>query len=1156
MNTKYKLLFVWFALLFFSQKSQATIYYADALNGADTNNGLFKVYSSGMDGPKQTIFACLTAASAGDTIMVAAGKYVETIDIDKPITLLGNNYDISAKGNRNAESILYPENVNINSPPGAGNSIMNLLSSQVTIKGFLFNGDNSELNSGNTIDTADVDIDFAIAALTAFDAIDIANNRFANFNTTALFLRGFAGSATIGVTIDHCSFKNFGASSQAISLTEDFAATITNSCFEMVDEAIYLGDFASTGTPLIVSVSNNDIKCRVSGIRYNNIAVEDISFPVFNNTIRSDDNAIADAAILLESCSDSTDIKSNQNYIHDISTGIQLSEHYAKPYTSTQDSIKDVDIGLHANNAGVSSVTTVINSRFTYIDSTAGNAFEINSDGNSMVLNIDNGMVNNSSSGIGATGITELTVENTAFTKILNNYIQIGTNPNGDAPSKEIDASSNSYEGITGSSLSILQAMVVEDKMLHVLDDPAFAFVNFKPMWLHVTDFSGNNSVDRASTVANDNWSIVVDTLKTNETVTLANDLNIIAPELYVGTFSMQMAGKTTNLVGNISLMDGLDLNGGFVNSQNATFTLGIEGSSEAANGITGGSDTSFVKGPLHIVSVNSARDTIFFPIGKGGDYRPATMDVLWTAPGDTSLLTGEMILDDRSNDAVDSTLTHVSTFRYWNFAHNGGGTVDEVYYTLSYDLDSTDDMVTNPIYLRTAVFDGSMWHNRAGSGSAPGKGELTSWFRTNIVGDVTIANAVNGANFLGLNRAISNFYYRNTCFGDSTLFRENSLSNGGNVIRWAWDFGDTSSNDTSSLMNPAYKYSGPGTYKVALTVQNDSGGINTVTMDVEITPLPVASFTDTIPCFPEPFNLDNTSTISKGSIDQNRWEVDTFTYLTRNASATIPDTGTYNIKLVVTSDNGCSDSTIKSVYYGDSVKISFVPPGPLSKCDYNTVDIDLSRAFRSHSWSSGDTTAKITVATGGWYTLTAQTSSHCIGTDSIQVIDIPRPSVEAGPDLQVDFGDRVQLQGSGNGSLLWTPSADLDDATVAMPWSSAQTTTMYKLTVIDANNCENSDSMTLTVVIPVLVRVNNMITPNSDGKNDYWDLSNVPGIDDATIVVMSRWGQEVFRSDNYRHDWDGTYEGEPLPEGTYIYILDVRGSDPKMYKGNLEIIR
>jgi gliding motility-associated-like protein len=63
-----------------------------------------------------------------------------------------------------------------------------------------------------------------------------------------------------------------------------------------------------------------------------------------------------------------------------------------------------------------------------------------------------------------------------------------------------------------------------------------------------------------------------------------------------------------------------------------------------------------------------------------------------------------------------------------------------------------------------------------------------------------------------------------------------------------------------------------------------------------------------------------------------------------------------------------------------------------------------------------------------------------------------------------------------------------------------------------------------------------NAFSPNNDGINDYFVIPCLEG--EAVFNVYNRWGIEVYRNDTYMNNWDGLYKGNPLPEGTYYYIL------------------
>ncbi|UKJ06466.1 gliding motility-associated C-terminal domain-containing protein [Solitalea lacus] len=96
--------------------------------------------------------------------------------------------------------------------------------------------------------------------------------------------------------------------------------------------------------------------------------------------------------------------------------------------------------------------------------------------------------------------------------------------------------------------------------------------------------------------------------------------------------------------------------------------------------------------------------------------------------------------------------------------------------------------------------------------------------------------------------------------------------------------------------------------------------------------------------------------------------------------------------------------------------------------------------------------------------------------------------------------------------------------------------------------------SNTAQVIKTVLgFKIPNVFTPNGDVINDTFVID---GIDDlkTQLVVLSRWGNEVYKSDNYRNDWDGSQ----LHDGTYFYVLTVTASDNKSvrYTGYVTILR
>ena len=77
-----------------------------------------------------------------------------------------------------------------------------------------------------------------------------------------------------------------------------------------------------------------------------------------------------------------------------------------------------------------------------------------------------------------------------------------------------------------------------------------------------------------------------------------------------------------------------------------------------------------------------------------------------------------------------------------------------------------------------------------------------------------------------------------------------------------------------------------------------------------------------------------------------------------------------------------------------------------------------------------------------------------------------------------------------------------------------------------------------------VKLDVSEAFTPNGDGVNDTWVIYNIENHPGSAVRVFNRWGSEVYSSNDYKNNWNGTYEhGGALPEsGSYYYQIDLDG--------------
>ena len=91
-------------------------------------------------------------------------------------------------------------------------------------------------------------------------------------------------------------------------------------------------------------------------------------------------------------------------------------------------------------------------------------------------------------------------------------------------------------------------------------------------------------------------------------------------------------------------------------------------------------------------------------------------------------------------------------------------------------------------------------------------------------------------------------------------------------------------------------------------------------------------------------------------------------------------------------------------------------------------------------------------------------------------------------------------------------------------------------------------------VTLPTFDNITSLFTPNNDGINDYWYIPDLEQYGTIQVTVYNRFGQPVYQSDSYQNDWDGTWNGYPLPSATYYYII--KSSEKGYIKGVVNIVR
>lgn len=159
---------------------------------------------------------------------------------------------------------------------------------------------------------------------------------------------------------------------------------------------------------------------------------------------------------------------------------------------------------------------------------------------------------------------------------------------------------------------------------------------------------------------------------------------------------------------------------------------------------------------------------------------------------------------------------------------------------------------------------------------------------------------------------------------------------------------------------------------------------------------------------------------------------------------------------------------------------------------------------------------------------------------------------VFAQPALELQY-PQGKLIYTGQSKPIWAVAAEVDNDKAV--WSTGfvgktldvSKPGRYKVTVTDKNGCRNwaqSDSMMVKDTVGVgyqIEVVNNVLTPNGDGFDDYLIVKNIETFANPVILqIFNSWGQKVFETPDYRDDClNGKFwVADKVEAGTFYYII------------------
>lgn len=339
-----------------------------------------------------------------------------------------------------------------------------------------------------------------------------------------------------------------------------------------------------------------------------------------------------------------------------------------------------------------------------------------------------------------------------------------------------------------------------------------------------------------------------------------------------------------------------------------------------------------------------------------------------------------------------------------------------------------------------------------------------------------------------------ANFTFTPACFGEPTILTSTSTVHPlDSVVIYAWDLdGDLSFDDA---VGPVITHTFPGPaldHNVGLKITTKFNLTEAIYKQVTISDVN-ADFTWINTCYGDATEFTSTSTATNDVIVDYTWDFGTgLASKDQNPVYTFPDWTMYNVSLTIVTGNGCTHQVTQSV---------LVNPVPGINLTYSMMPVDPNAEVPAFSFFEGEI-----------LNVTA----------NIAPLDASVLWSDGQSGLNASFGQ------AGN----------------------------YSVTVTDKNGCNTTLFFTIETTLRNDLEPTTVITPNGDGYNDFWLIKPVilPG-ESYEVAVFNRWGDQVYSSNNYNNDWDGNYEGNPLPEGAYYYVVKNNNRTEEVKKGAINIV-
>ena len=183
----------------------------------------------------------------------------------------------------------------------------------------------------------------------------------------------------------------------------------------------------------------------------------------------------------------------------------------------------------------------------------------------------------------------------------------------------------------------------------------------------------------------------------------------------------------------------------------------------------------------------------------------------------------------------------------------------------------------------------------------------------------------------------------------------------------------------------------------------------------------------------------------------------------------------------------------------------------------------------------------------------------------TITILEVPNASFIASPQEISGFSGEVTFVNTSINadSYIWNfgdgnpPSAQESPTHQFVTGQTEYTVTLIATSI---NGCTDDTSIIIRLTNPLVFWVPNTITPDNDEHNQaFLPVFPDPGlVKEYKLLIFNRWGEIVFESNDIEVGWDGSYSGQNVQVGTYIWQIEFSDLESTNYikNGHINVIK